>query len=320
MFPSHNPHPYKNPMSKLSTKLRKSIDRQQKRLKDRTQALRTLAANVANIKAESESPPTEANQRPSLRVPEDDASRSWDRIRRQVNVMALERREYAGYPIPDHEQRLVVEPTHPLYKSMHGSRLKTKEDEPTAAAMKLAGERFDFGDGTGRIHIVNTWYSERRQSRVYVYFTDDNPGKVKCGLIPDRVCDNIAVQLLQTMACSGNWSAAAEEQALEKLRNMVSPWQYRCYVMTGLLLESSPRSKVLYLFRRCAPTIALRHSPAGELRVLAGLCGHPIGYYEGTGAGAMVPTDDVISHLTLMRGDEVFFWRKCNQHPAENVR
>jgi hypothetical protein len=28
----------------------------------------------------------------------------------------------------------------------------------------------------------------------------------------------------------------------------------------------------------------------------------------------MVPTDDVIAHLMLMRGDEHMFWRRCNQH------
>lgn len=33
-------------------------------------------------------------------------------------------------------------------------------------------------------------------------------------------------------------------------------------------------------------------------------------------AGAMCPTDDVIAHLMLMRGDEVDFWHRSNQHPA----
>lgn len=28
----------------------------------------------------------------------------------------------------------------------------------------------------------------------------------------------------------------------------------------------------------------------------------------------MVPTDDVIAHLLLMRGDERLFWRRANQH------
>ena len=33
-------------------------------------------------------------------------------------------------------------------------------------------------------------------------------------------------------------------------------------------------------------------------------------------AGAMCPTDDVLAHLMLMRGDEAMFWRRANQHAA----
>jgi hypothetical protein len=43
---------------------------------------------------------------------------------------------------------------------------------------------------------------------------------------------------------------------------------------------------------------------------------HPIAYYEGSWAGAMCPTDDVIAHLMLMRGDEPMFWKRSSQHPA----
>jgi hypothetical protein len=50
---------------------------------------------------------------------------------------------------------------------------------------------------------------------------------------------------------------------------------------------------------------------------LASLCLHAIGYYDGSFAGVMVPTDCVISHLMLCRADEHLYWRKANQHPAE---
>jgi hypothetical protein len=43
---------------------------------------------------------------------------------------------------------------------------------------------------------------------------------------------------------------------------------------------------------------------------------HPIGYYRGTWAGAMAPTDDVIAHLMMMRADEHMYWRRAKQHPA----
>ena len=48
--------------------------------------------------------------------------------------------------------------------------------------------------------------------------------------------------------------------------------------------------------------------------MLCAPCLHPIAYYDGSWAGAMCPTDDVIAHLALMRGDEHMFWRRANQH------
>ena len=85
-----------------------------------------------------------------------------------------------------------------------------------------------------------------------------------------------------------------------------------------MFLEKSERSGVTYLFRKLRPTVALRPCRDGDgMRVLAALCLHPIGYYDGSWAGAMCPTDDVVAHLMLMRGDEVMFWRRSNQHPAD---
>ena len=36
-------------------------------------------------------------------------------------------------------------------------------------------------------------------------------------------------------------------------------------------------------------------------------------------SGALRPTDDVIAHLLMMRGDEPMFWRRANQHEAWEV-
>jgi hypothetical protein len=52
------------------------------------------------------------------------------------------------------------------------------------------------------------------------------------------------------------------------------------------------------------------------MRFLAALCLHPIGYYEDSWAGVMAPTDDVVAHLMLCRGDEHMFWRRANQHAS----
>jgi hypothetical protein len=69
-----------------------------------------------------------------------------------------------------------------------------------------------------------------------------------------------------------------------------------------MFLETSRRSGVSYLFRRLKPTLAIKDG-----RALCALCLHPIGYYEGTWSGAMCPTDDIIAHLMLARGDEAMF-------------
>lgn len=39
------------------------------------------------------------------------------------------------------------------------------------------------------------------------------------------------------------------------------------------------------------------------MRIVACLCMHPIGYYADSWAGALCPTDDVITHLLLMRSE-----------------
>ena len=42
---------------------------------------------------------------------------------------------------------------------------------------------------------------------------------------------------------------------------------------------------------------------------------HPLGYFASSWIGAMPPTDEVVAHLLMIRGDEHYFWRKANQIP-----
>lgn len=120
---------------------------------------------------------------------------------------------------------------------------------------------------------------------------------------------------LSVLNVSRIWSIRAELRAFKKLRRHVSSVQFGDYLLTGSFLELSERSQVIYFFRRLRPTVAIRNG-----RILAALCSHPIGFYDGTWAGAMVPTDDVISHLLLMRADEHRFWRISNQHAPWEVQ
>lgn len=118
------------------------------------------------------------------------------------------------------------------------------------------------------------------------------------------------------------WSADAELTAMGALRALVTDHQWRSYVTTGALIESSRRSRAKYVFRKGRPTVVLLPSNASEdgLFPSCALCLHPLAYYSGTFAGGMCPTDDVIAHLLLMRADEHEFWRCSNQHPLHDRR
>ena len=117
--------------------------------------------------------------------------------------------------------------------------------------------------------------------------------------------------MFDTLRAAEAWTLETEATALDKLESLIKPHLFEAYVLTGTFLETSKRSGITYVFRRCRPTLAMRND-----RLLCALCLHPIGYYKGTFAGSMCPTDEAIAHLTLMRGDEPLFWRRANQHPA----
>ena len=114
------------------------------------------------------------------------------------------------------------------------------------------------------------------------------------------------------MGCSDVWGIEQEHNAVQLLGTLIRHRQLKQYLLTGMFLERSERSGVHYCFRRLRPTIACREHE-GQMRILAALCLHPIGYYEGTWSGAMCPTEDVIGHLMLMRGDEHMLWKRSNQ-------
>ena len=208
------------------------------------------------------------------------------------------RGHWAGIPMPLDGERLVVEPTYP-----HAEAL-------AKMGGKHRNERDEAPDEGWRIR--NKWYSLHHRCDIIIMERD---GKIDWGKLP--AFHHITYDI-STLGCMDAWGIDQETKALELLCSMVSARQWKQYVLTGMFLESSKRSKIMYLFRRLKPTVALgTGAPKGGsgMRILAALCMHPIAYYEGSWAGAMCPTDDVIAHLALMRGDEKMFWRRCNQHP-----
>lgn len=200
-------------------------------------------------------------------------------------------KEWAGIPMPLDDARLVVEPRHPRAKELMGL------GQPRAAAAE---------DG---YRMRNSWWSHEKRGWIVVM---DTPDGISWGYEPGM---HHLDHDIRTMGCSVAWGLEQESKALRALGELVRHHQLKDYLLSGMFLESSPRSHVTYVFRKLKPTVAIANK-GGALSILCTLCLHPIAYYEGSWAGAMCPTDDVIAHLMLMRGDERMLWKRANQHPA----
>lgn len=219
-------------------------------------------------------------------------------LRAMINTVATEDGEWAGALMPVPGIPLVVEPRYPY-----------KMDGVCFDGEKPGGKTSPDDDP---ITVINSWYCVNKSATVYV--CRDSTGLFHL-VLPEYGGARLNLWI-QTLGASNSWSLEAEEMAVRTLRGLISPHAYRCYCLTGTFLETSKRSKVTYLFRKLRPTIAIRATAAGSTRILATLCLHPIAHFQGTWAGGMVPTDDVIAHLLLMRGDEHRFWKKANHHPV----
>ena len=206
---------------------------------------------------------------------------------------------------------VVVHDRHPLrdfYKEL-------KEEAGEEVGIVFGGPSFDDEDDEV---LRNHWYSRVRNAEVYVFQRRGKFFAVTVPRAPDLSMDRLTYWLT-TIGASDAWDLEAEYRARELLRSMLSERQWRHYDLTGCFFETSPRSQLTYVFRRLRPTIALspRHKPGSlddNMRCIAVLCAHPIGYYQQSWGGCMVPSDDVIAHLTWMRGDEAGYWKIANQH------
>jgi hypothetical protein len=227
---------------------------------------------------------------------------TWDHVHAGLARMAKQRGEWAGIPMPVRGTRMVIHPSYPFAENLshtflpeEGTRLCRSSDIVEETALR------------------NTWLSYRDYKEINIW----REGKKFFFSWGPRLHSGLMV--LDTLSAARAWDYAAEVRAMETLKRHVSEWAYQAYVMTGSFVETSKRSGVIYMFRRLRPTIAMsgrpnKHGRDVGMRILCTLCSHPIGFYDGSWAGALVPTDDVISHLLLMRSDEHYFWRVSNQH------
>lgn len=237
----------------------------------------------------------------------------FDVFRKNLDRLADHIAEWQGIPVPIEEMPLRLHDRHPLaefYRGIDGVEIP----------MLVGGPELD--DDEDEV-IVNSWTDQRRSRRVYVMrrLPSGRAFVLVQPLPPDGAMDRLTLWL-NTLGASDAWMLDAEHKAREKLRGLLSERQWRHYDLTGSFLETSTRSRLTYVFRRLRPTIALSErwkdrpgrTPPDQMRCLAVLCLHPIGYYQRSWAGCLTPSDDVIAHLTMMRADEAYFWRCANQH------
>lgn len=161
------------------------------------------------------------------------------------------------------------------------------------------------------VSLRNTFWSHRLQGTVIAWNGLDG---VKWGVLP---YNQRLTMMLKTLDCCFAWGIEQEANAVQFLGTLINHHQFKMYMLTGMFAERSKRSNLTYIFRRLRPTLvadARNQEPGNPARILCALCMHPIGYYAETWAGVMCPTDEVIAHLMLMRGDEPRYWRQANQH------
>jgi hypothetical protein len=231
---------------------------------------------------------------------------------------------WAGIPMPLAGERLVIEPSFPnaLALSRIGPPQTVCHDCKATQGAEHAEDcpKFEPGvavaphDDDEGWTFINEWYSPHWRCKILVM--RDPQGRIVHGKLP---AFHHVSHDLRTLGCSDAWGLEQEQRALRLLGTLIRHRQMRQYVLTGMFLEKSRRSGVTYMFRRLKPTVAIAadgdRDPNASMRILACLCMHPIAFYAGSWAGGMCPTDDVIAHLSLMRGDEHLFWRRSNQHP-----
>lgn len=230
---------------------------------------------------------------------------TWDDVKAMARFSSEAHGEWAGAPIPCARAPLILEPRYP-FTGLHGLKL---DDGGTLERVDVAARpaSADWPE------LRNHWYSYHRGGHVYVYRHDN--GKSRCLVIPEGAGRRLRFWIdTLGVAASQAWDVKTEARACEKLASLVTPHAMNCYTLSGSFLETSRRSGVTYLFRKLRPTLALRPDRSRNMEVISVLCLHPLGYYGGTWAGVMCPTDDVVAHLVLMRGDEHGFWRKANHH------
>ncbi len=239
---------------------------------------------------------------------------TWPELSVRLNELVTERDgEWCGIPLPLAGLGLVLEDRHPGRARLEALQRIVDGDVPVPPIdPELVGWR-----------VVNSWRGKSLQGvegRILILRHED--GRTTWGL--DAAVVGQKRNLFSAFETLDAWNLDTELTAMDALADLLTERMYKAYILTGQFLETSKRSGLTYWFRRLHPTVVMTphgnrrayfHGAASrEITILCALCLHPLGYYAETRCGAMTPTDDVIAHLLLMRGDEHMLWKRANHH------
>lgn len=238
---------------------------------------------------------------------------TYDDVYVAINRIAEEHGFLSGVPVPmvgtGDAPDLVMARGVPLSEIFHMNQAHRRHQRETEMQEELTLQR---------VPVRNSWHQLGDQT-VCVIDTDRGPmawPRFDAGSRLRKLVHGIEVRH------HARQKADAELKAMASLRSRISESQFDSYVLSGAFPERSTRSDIWYYFRKGLPTIAVtfhgKYKNSG--RVLCTLCLHPMGYYAGTHVGLMVPTDEVIAHLLMMRADERKFWAKSGQWCASDTR
>lgn len=236
---------------------------------------------------------------------------------------------WAGFPVPrPGSPALVLDVRHPLRGYIE--RVSQRGDS-AAARRALATTRIeqmlnDQRPADMRRTYSHSWWSERLVSWIHVAVTAS--GRVVLADAPEhreRLWVERIELLARTFSAAQRLTIGMERRAQRRLRAVVTRRQWRSYVVSGEFSERSPRSGVTYWFRRLRPTLAVTMRAKAQVLhravgIRTALCSHGVAYHSESFTGVLAPTDDVLSHLLLMRADEPRLWRVATQHTLADPR
>ncbi len=164
---------------------------------------------------------------------------------------------------------------------------------------------------------VNTWHP-KKGVKITVYQTSEG----EYFHIPLRTYDDPYSLLIRTnkvLVRTGN--VTAEKKARKNLLSHLNRRQRKELILTGCFVEVG-KNRTNYRIRFNRPTIAFRETKGKEgLRYeefVGSYCLHSLGYYYGTFAGVMAPSDEMLAHLLMIRADEIDFLKEANKHGLED--